>query len=159
MIDKYVKLQTNIIKAFDKYRFTNKKSDFPYLLDQYCDNIIIIIDTHYALSIPKIFWYLDNEKIFENRTTKIISRFIDDNKSNACVEYFKTNECIISDKTKLVKFTTNSKMAIYLNEKYIKWFNFSRCTFKGRGKKDPVLVFDDINNLEGIILPCVINKE
>lgn len=159
MIDKYVKLQTNIIKAFDKYRLTNKKSDFPYLLDEYDENIAIIINNYYVLIIPKSFWYLDNKKIFENRNTNIISKFIEAEKDKSCVEYFKTNECIICEKTTLVKFTTNSEKTIYLNEKYIKWFNFSRSTFMGSGKKNLVLVFDDMNNLDGIILPVVINKE
>ena len=143
----YFKIQNNLLKLACK---GGKLYDFNYKVE---DNHVILIHKYYIVRIPVNEWFLDTEKIFDNKPP---IKF-DVNRMTDSVTGIKlTNESVIADKKTLRKFVNKDDQVIYIDENYLKIFTsdkYDHLYFEGSTPKAPVIINSEVGGFLGVILP------
>ena len=143
----YFKMQNNLLNLACK---GDKLCDFNYKVE---DDHVILINKYYIVRIPVNEWYLDIEKIFNNKPPiKYDINKITDNATRIKL----TNESLIVDKKTLRKFVNIDGQNIYIDEKYLKIFTSDRYDhlyFESSNPKCPVIINSDLGGFLGAILP------
>ena len=78
-----------------------------------------------------------------------LKRFVNDNE---CTEIELTNDIRTLDDKKTLRVFTNGKENIYLDERLIKNFDLKNSTFKGKGARSIVYIYED-EVMVGFLLP------
>ena len=78
-----------------------------------------------------------------------LRNFINDNE---CTEIELTSDIKILDNKTTVRVFTNGKENIYLDERLLKNFDLKKSTFKGKGAKSIVYIYED-DIMVGFLLP------
>ena len=144
----YFKTQNNLLKLACK---RDKIYDFNYKVE---DDHVILIHKYYIVRIPVNEWFLDIEKIFDNKPPiKFDVNKITDN----ATEIRLTNESVIlPDKRTVRKFVNKEGQGIYVDEKYLKIFTndkYDHLYFEGTTPKDPIIINSEVGGFLGLILP------
>ena len=83
-----------------------------------------------------------------------LKNFVNDNE---CTEIELTNDIKALDDKRTLRVFTNGKENIYLDERLIKNFDLKNSTFKGKGARSIVYIYED-EVMTGLVLPvCVKN--
>ena len=85
-------------------------------------------------------------QVLEESTLK---RFVNDNE---CTELRITNDIRALDDKRTLRVFTNGKENIYLDERLIKNFDLKNSTFKGKGARSIVYIYED-EIMVGFLLP------
>lgn len=147
---KYEKIQIELLKARASGKF-----------DRNCryiktEDYIVVTNTLTLIFIPKLFWYLDCDKVFDAP-----SLIFDVNKIlDSLEEDIEDTETEISyDNGKLHIFKNQAGENIYIDVKLLDKFKndkYDEFTFMGKGKKDPIAIYNQ-NGIVGVVLPVVKN--
>ena len=78
-----------------------------------------------------------------------LKNFVNDNE---CTEIELTNDIRMLDDKKTLRVFTNGKENIYLDERLIKNFDLKNSTFKGKGARSIVYIYED-EVMVGFLLP------
>lgn len=78
-----------------------------------------------------------------------LKRFVNDSE---CEELTLTNDIRVLDDKRTLRVFTNGKENIYLDERLIKNFDLNYSTFKGKGAKSIVYIYED-EVMVGFLLP------
>lgn len=153
---KYVKLQTDILKAADKRDRGGNKLPFMcgiYEGGIYGDFIGLIVDNCYLVLIRKDHFYLDPVKIFRGAEPVNIGKFIRNAWDALPVE--DTGVMRTLQDGRKVKVFTTGKDDIYVDEKCLKYFDLDDSSFRATDKKSPVYIYeyDLTETLVGMVLP------
>ena len=89
-------------------------------------------------------------QVLEESTLK---RFVNDNE---CTELRITNDIRALDDKRTLRVFTNGKENIYLDERLIKNFDLKNSTFKGKGARSIVYIYED-EVMVGFLLPVNVN--
>lgn len=105
------------------------------------DNKVIIGNAIRLYVIPKEDCVIDLTNIAGVRVLQesILKAFIDDNE---CTEIEITNGIRLLDNKITARIFTNRKENIYLDERLIKNFDLKNATFKGKGAKSIVYIYE-----------------
>ena len=143
----YFKIQNNLLKLACKRDNLYK---FKYKIE---NKHVILITNYYIVRIPVNEWYLDIEKIFDNKPPIKY----DINILNDSVNGIKlTNDLVIVDKNTLRKFVNKDGKGIYVDEKYLKIFTndkYDHLYFEGSTPKDTIIINSEVGGFLGAILP------
>ena len=93
----------------------------------------------------------NNVKIMQESTLK---NFVNDNE---CTEIELTNDIRMLDDKKTLRVFTNGKENIYLDERLIKNFDLKNSTFKGKGARSIVYIYED-EIMVGLVLPILVKN-
>ena len=147
----YFKMQNNLLKLACK---GDNMCDFNYNVE---DDHVILLHKYYIVRIPVDEWYLDIEKIFDNKPPfKFDVNRMKDNATRIKL----TNESVIEDKKTLRKFVNKDGQGIYIDENYLKIFTsdkYDHLYFEGSTCKYPVIINSDLGGFLGAILPTFIS--
>ena len=86
-------------------------------------------------------------QVLEESTLK---RFVN---YNECTDLTLTNERRVLDNKRTLRVFTNGKESIYLDERLIKNFDLKYSTFKGKGPRSVVYIYED-EVMVGFLMPC-----
>ena len=120
------------------------------------DNKVIIGNYNRLYVIPKKDCAIDLTnvscvQVLQETTLKV---FLHDYE---CEELTLTNDIRVLDDKITLRALTNGKENIYLNERLIKNFDLKNSTFKGKGARSIVYIYED-EVMVGLVLPiCVKN--
>lgn len=146
---KYDKIQAELLKI--AYKLDGIKTDFNYKVE---DDAIIIVHNYYAVVIPKLLWFLDTDKVFRNK----LPLSIDMRKFTDELDFITDTRTTVTDlSAKPLHVLINKRGEnIYINENYFKIFTndkYDFLIFKGGSPKNPVAIFNQNEQLLGIIMP------
>lgn len=150
------KIQAEIMKDVKKRDQKIGKGNFEWLWGT-TDDCILVSDSHMMFYIPKPNFYLNIETAFRNRTDVLTSLAKADCYSGGgkyIAEY--TGEKRQLDNTKAtVDVLRISEIGeeIWVNEKYLKYFDREKVYFEADSKKSPLYIKSDGGRLLGFILP------
>ena len=143
----YFKIQNNLLKLACKRVNLYK---FKYKIE---NKHIILITNYYIVRIPVNEWYLDIEKIFDNKPPiKYDVNILTD----SVTEIKLTNDLVIVDKNTLRKFVNKDGQGIYVDENYLKIFTNDKndhLYFEGSTPKSPIIINSEVGGFLGAILP------
>ena len=149
---KYLKLQTDILKAADKRDRGGKLSPFQYGTVDNC--VGVIVDGYYIVFIPYNRFYLKLDRAFSQAEPVKIEPMIWG--VHKTVNYFDTGlrRTIIED-GRTVRIFTNKFEDIWIDEKTLKYFDLEGAVFKGTDRKSPLFIYEESRpeDLAGMILP------
>ena len=149
---KYVKLQTDILKAADKQKITGNASPFQCGGD-YENKIVVIVDSCYMVFVPEDKFYLDISYVFDKPLD--VSKMM--RSENEAIDAYNTGMIrTVADGRKVRVFSTNYEAEIWIAEQTLKYFNLDECRFRASTKNKPVFIYEDNNlgsQLVGYILP------
>ena len=83
-----------------------------------------------------------------------LKNFVNDNE---CTEIELTNDIRMLDDKKTLRVFTNGKENIYLDERLIKNFDLKNSTFKGKGARSIVYIYED-KIMVGLVLPTLVKN-
>ena len=115
------------------------------------DKVIIGNDTRLYI-IPKEECAIDltNVSCVQVLQESILKRFVNDSE---CEELTLTNDIRALDDKRTLRLFTNGKENIYLDERLIKNFDLKNSTFKGKGSRSVVYIYED-EVMVGFLMPC-----
>ena len=93
----------------------------------------------------------NNVKIMQESTLK---RFVNDVE---CDNLTLTNNIKVLEDKRTLRVFTNGKENIYLDERLIKNFDLKRSTFKGKGARSIVYIYED-EVIVGLVLPFLVKN-
>ena len=143
----YFKIQNNLLKLACKRDNLYK---FKYKIE---NKHVILITDYYIVRIPVNEWYLDIEKIFDNKPP---IKFDVNKLTDNVTEIKLTNDLVIVDKKTFRKFVNKSGQDIYVDENYLKIFTndkYDHLYFEGSTPKDPIIIKSEVGGFLGVILP------
>ncbi len=144
----YFKIQNNLLKLACK---KDNLYDFNYKIEE---EHVILAHRYYLVRIPVNEWYLDIEKIFDNKPPiKFDVNRITDNTTGIRL----TNESVIlPDKRTVRKFVNKDGQGIYVDDKYLKIFTsdkYDQLYYESSTPKAPVIINSEVGGFLGVILP------
>ncbi len=113
------------------------------------DKVIIGNDTRLYV-IPKKECAIDltNVACVQVLQESTLKNFVNDNE---CTEIELTNDIRVLDDKRTLRVFTNGKENIYLDERLMKNFDLKHSTFKGKGARSIVYIYEDYN-MVGLVL-------
>lgn len=116
------------------------------------DKVIIGNDTRlYVIPKEECAVDLTNVLCVQVLQESTLKNFVNDNE---CTEIELTNDVRVLDDKRTLRVFTNGKENIYLDERLIKNFDLKRSTFKGKGSRSMVYIYED-EVMVGFLLPVV----
>lgn len=150
-----MKVQMDLLKAADgRDGYKKKNFNIPYFITE--DKVWVCPSGEWMIGIPKVLFYLDNEKIWKDTRPFIGENLI----KNLYDLETATDTHIIIDveegnkKIQLHKFKVKNE-AVFVREKDLKYFE-PDATFRGSKRKSPIYVYE-LDELVGIL--CPVNYE
>lgn len=154
--NKLLKHETNIMKWAMKKKYSHRVSNdeqrkYMYIKHENGD-IEIVIEGFRTVLIPKDLWLYDTEQVFEN-ITPISADVAKTLRSEDAAMLTETGMTKKTEKGTILEFRTADDISVWLNEKYLKEFDFvDTLVLKGTKGNAPVEVYDG-NIYCGVILP------
>ena len=149
----FTKVQQDVIKA----KLADNKNKYRYgavRIDGY-ERIGIIIDAQVIVFIPRQFYLLDNEAVFEGQEPMCIDYVIKNEPYVVPLTVTSEIRMIPGDKAQLQAFKNNDEK-IYVNTKLLDTFKTAvNINYKGTSKKAPVYVYAEYD-LIGLVLPTYV---
>ena len=143
----YLKLQTDILKAWERENTRGKKSPFMYgLLDE---TVGITVDEHYIVMVPRCAFALDLKRVFEKQEPYDLTRFTDYHDTEPI---YDTGILRITADGRKVRVFSSSNDEIWIDEKYFGYFGQDVTEYRGSAKNKPVFLFEE-EVLVGMLLP------
>ena len=119
------------------------------------DKVIIGNNTRlYVISKEVCALDLTNVACVQVLQESTLKNFVNDKE---CIEIELTNDIRVLDDKRTVRVFTNGKENIYIDERLLKNFDLKKSSFKGRGAKSIVYIYED-EVMVGFLLPVVIVK-
>ena len=116
------------------------------------DKVIIGNDTRlYIISKEECAIDLTNVACVQVLPESTLKKFVNDNEWDKLI---LTNEIKLLDDKRTLRVFTNGKENIYLDERLIKNFDLKHSTFKGKGARNVVYIYED-EVMVGFLLPVV----
>lgn len=148
----YDKIQVDILKAAYSHKMTLEG----YMVE---DDNVIVLDNKYAVIIPKDSWYLDTNKVFNNRPPMRLDlkKFTDN--ADQWLKDTGMSKRTPDGKGTLHIFVNEQDEKIYIDERLLKIFQndkYDKLSYRGSTYNAPVILYDDMVNCLGLILPVVI---
>ena len=116
------------------------------------DKVIIGNDTRlYVISKEECAIDLTNISCIQVLQESTLKRLVNDNE---CDKLALTNDIKVLDDKRTLRVFTNGKENIYLDERLMKNFDLKRSTFKGKGARNIVYIYED-EVMIGFLWPVV----
>ena len=144
----------NIINAQveDLKEALNEKRERKVIYGTLDDKVIIGNDARlYVISKEECAIDLTNVACVQVLQESTLKRFINDNE---CGKLTLTNDIKVLNAKRTLRVFTNGKENIYLDERLMKNFDLKRSTFKGKGARNVVYIYED-EVMVGFLLPVV----
>ena len=146
-----LKIQQELVKAAFTRDYKNKRAEMLYGVTG--DYVVVVPDGYTLYKIPKAFFYLDPETVFEGRKNERIERFLDDSNAMSATD---THASIVETKTgkkrTLHKFILEDGKPAYIDEKFLKCFDLDISTFKAVSPISPLFIYE-YGEMVGLVLP------
>lgn len=146
----FIKIQTEAVKG--AYERVTRNKQMYYICGEYKDTIAIGSRYH-LIFIPKHLVFVDLDKVFPDKFN--VERLIDESDPKYRPAVMTTNAQFAGKRT-LVMFKCGDE-EIWIDEAYLKQFDTSLATFKGRDKLSGIYVYEG-DTLVGFILPVRRNE-
>lgn len=151
---KSLKLQQDILKACDRRWKQPVTMTFMYTETE--EDMVVLVDSHYAMVVPKFDWWLDMKSIFGNaggRVDSVVKLFDKAIVANEpLTDPHITEEDFQNGKpVKLKRFELGSEQ-IFVNEALFKYLDMDCTRFAGSDSKSAVLAYEG-DKLVGLFLP------
>lgn len=150
---KYLKFQQDLIKAAgDRDGWKHKPFNFPWF--QTKNEVGVCPSANYVVLIPNDQLYIDVTKVFKSTTINPTTILAQDNLKEAVDTKTSVEINNVHNKSKSVlrKFLVGDE-TVFLDERYLKYFDLEESTFKGSNRKSPIYVYEYGDVLVGLILP------
>ena len=143
----HIKLQQDILKAKDAEDKRGKRSPFMYGLKE--NSVCICVNRCCIVVIPRVYWYLDNEKVFSTTPIKLDHMFKMDEDTVPVYDIGLIRT--LPDGRKVREFK-GDKFSVYLAEDNLKYFGKDVTEYQAINETSPVYLYE-YNSLVGIVLP------
>lgn len=139
---KYWKFQQDLLKDVEA-RDGWRRKDFRYPWFEMAGAVFVCPHGHYIVRIPLELWYLNTGKVFKTAPWQGEHWVKGFDELDEAVDTHATFDCVVyGKKKKLHKFTVGSE-AVYVDERYLKYFDLADSAFRGTNKKSPIYVFEN----------------
>lgn len=145
-LNKLLKHETNIMKWAMKKKYSHRISNEEsrkYLYAKHENgDIEILIEGFRTVLIPKALWLCDTEKVFEN-IIPVSADSVKNLRSGDSTMLTETGMTKKTEKGTILEYRTADDVSVWLNEKYLKEFDFvDTLVLKGTKDNAPVEVYD-----------------
>lgn len=145
----HIKLQQDILKAKDAEDKRGKRSPFMYGLEE--NSVCICVNHCCVVVIPRVYWYLDNGKVFSTTPLKLDNMF--KIKEDTVPVYDIGLIRMLPDGRKVREFK-GDEFSVYLAEDNLKYFGKDVTEYQAINEKSPVYLYE-YNRLAGIVYPVI----
>ena len=152
----HIKLQQDILKA--RYRESTGGRNLPYMYGLTDTGVGIVVDRSYLIMVPWAVWYLDLEKIFQDRKPVNIENMIKGHWDTIPAYDTGMIRVLTQDKRNVGVFKLDKPDSeeIWIAINNLKYFDKELTTYTGTAKNKPVYLYE-YEALVGMILPVAHN--
>lgn len=157
MFKMYNDIQRKVMNDFLKQSFVIGRKGFKWRYLEMPDYVGYTENGHVLYVIFKQYNVLDNAKIFQCDPIKMEPLFRDNSDNSNCI-WKKSSRSYTLTSGIVVREFTSDEERMFIDEKYLKYFDDENNIFVAEHKHDAVNVFTDTGLLIGIVIPMMIRK-